>query len=416
MIEFTGERVVPGQVGEDLWNQHVARYTFAARFAKGRRALDAGCGSGYGSARLAMEALRVVAVDISAEAIDYARQHYAMPNLRFLRASCTQLPLAEASLDLAVAFEVIEHLQDWPAFLEEMRRVTAPDGLFIVSTPNQAYYGASRGHAEPNPHHVHEFDFQEFRQELRKRFPYVTIALQNHAEGLVFQPPQVFSQAEAHVEGSAGTPEESHFFIALCSKAAPVEFRTLVYVPRAANILRERELHIQRLEGELEEKNRCLAEALADRQKLVEMFRQQNEELERQNQWAKALDAQLSSARERVVALQQELAEHQAAAREVAAGYEAKVQELDEEVRKRTEWALETERRLTSELTARCQELADCVRLLDTAEATVEERTWWGQRLEAELREAETQLSMARASRWLRLGRALGLGPPLGDR
>jgi DNA repair exonuclease SbcCD ATPase subunit len=218
------------------------------------------------------------------------------------------------------------------------------------------------------------------------------------------------------VESSAGTPEESHFFIALCSKAAPVEFRTLVYVPRAANILRERELHIQRLEGELEEKNRWLAEALADRQKLVEMFRQQNEELERQNQWAKALDAQLSSARERVVALQQELAEHQAAAREVAAGYEAKVQELDEEVRKRTEWALETERRLTTELTARCQELAECVRLLDTAEATVEERTWWGQRLEAELREAETQLSMARASRWLRLGRALGLGPPLGDR
>ena len=60
LIEFTGERVVPGQVDADLWNEHLARYAFAAPLAPGKRVLDAGCGSGYGSAELARTARTVV--------------------------------------------------------------------------------------------------------------------------------------------------------------------------------------------------------------------------------------------------------------------------------------------------------------------------------------------------------------------
>jgi hypothetical protein len=44
------------------------------------------------------------------------------------------------------------------------------------------------------------------------------------------------------------------------------------------------------------------------------------------------------------------------------------------------------------------------VALLDTAEKTVEERTLWAQRLDAEKK-------MIQCSRWVRLGRTLGLGP-----
>ena len=53
LAEFTGERLIPGQVDVDLLNEHMARYTFAARLARGKRVLDAGCGAGYGSAELA---------------------------------------------------------------------------------------------------------------------------------------------------------------------------------------------------------------------------------------------------------------------------------------------------------------------------------------------------------------------------
>src|SRR5437588_7051338 len=107
LAEFTGERVIPGQVDVDLLNEHLARYNFAARLARGKRVLDAGCGAGYGSAELAQTAGRVTAIDIAAEAVEFARAHYAAPNLSFEQASCTALPFENGAFDLVVAFEVI---------------------------------------------------------------------------------------------------------------------------------------------------------------------------------------------------------------------------------------------------------------------------------------------------------------------
>ena len=67
MAEFTGERLIPGEVDIDLLNEHMARYHFAVRLARGKRVLDAGCGAGYGSAELADVAESVTAIDIAPE-------------------------------------------------------------------------------------------------------------------------------------------------------------------------------------------------------------------------------------------------------------------------------------------------------------------------------------------------------------
>src|SRR5579871_6100322 len=172
LVEFTGERVIPGQVDADLMNEHLARYAFAARLARGKRVLDAGCGAGYGSAELAKAAAGVLGVDQSEEAVAFAREHYRLPNLNFVCGSVGALPHPSASFDLVVAFEVIEHLDEWHEFLLEMRRVLSPGGQFIVSTPNKAYYAETREQAGPNPFHRHEFDFAEFRDELGAVFPH----------------------------------------------------------------------------------------------------------------------------------------------------------------------------------------------------------------------------------------------------
>lgn len=424
MAEFTGERVIPGQVDADLLNEHLARYAFAARLSRRKRVLDAGCGAGYGSAELARAALRVTGVDNAAEAIAFAREHYPLPNLTFEQADVTALPFADGSFDLVTAFEVIEHLEDPSGFLREARRVLAGDGQLIVSTPNRLYYAESRAEAGPNPFHVREFAFDEFVAALREVFPDVRVFLENHAEGVVFQPAggESGQSAEVRVDGAA-VPGEAHFFVAVCAQRPQMGAPTFVFVPRAANILRERERHIAALEGELQLKEGWLEAAKSElaalnqeHQKLLAMFRALQEDLEARNRWAARLNDELNAAGERVARLQEELAAEQAGAREMAAAYEAQVAHLEAENRAKTAWAQQTETRLTGELAERGAELAACVEALHAAEAVVEERTRWAQGLQAQLEQLEAQVSAVRASRWVQLGRRIGLGPPLAPR
>ena len=360
MAEFTGERVIPGKVDPDLWNEHVARYAFAARMAAGRRVLDAGCGAGYGAAELAREAREVLAIDVSPEALDYARSRYQTANLRFEGASCLEIPAPDASFELVVAFEIIEHLEDWRAFLREARRVLTPDGRFLVSTPNKRYYAEARAGLGPNPFHAHEFEFEEFRRELLAVFPKVALYLENHTDAIVFAPPDAGGTAESRLEQGASKAEDAHFYLAVCSATGDTAVPAFTFVPRAANMLRERDRHIQVLETQLRER-------IA-----------------------------------RVAALQEELASEQAKARQ-------RVDELETEVRQ----AVEAATRLAGELESKVAELGACVEHLHAAEHTIEERTLWAQRNQAEADELRGQLQALWSTRWVRLGGKLHLLPML---
>ena len=399
MVEFTGERVIPGQVNDDLWSEHVARYAFARRYGEGRRVLDAGCGVGYGAAELAQSALHVTGLDISPEAVEFARVNYPIPNLRFVVSSCTATPFPKNSFELVVAFEVIEHLQDFRGFLNECARVVTPQGLCIVSSPNKSYYAESRAKTGPNPFHEHEFEAAEFESELGRVFSNVRLLLQNRVESFAFHPARTFWPAEVRIDGGGGNAGDANFLIGLCSFGRLPDPQSFVYVPKAANILREREQHIQLLEQQL-------ARMQSERDSLLDQYRKQKNELEESNRWAERINAELLAAQELIVAERRDAAA-------VAAGYEAKVTELDQENRAKTEWALATEARYSKELEAKCQELAECVRLLEAAENTVVERTLWAQRTEAVRAELAMQLDLVRISRWMRLGRKLGLGPVL---
>ena len=108
-----------------------------------------------------------------------------------------------------------------------------------------------------------------------------------------------------------------------------------------------------------------------------------------------------------------ELARDQENARRVVAGYNTKIADLEQDNREKTRWALDTEARLTAEIRKIADVLARTNASLEQTETDLQERSAWALRLEQEKRQLEEQLNMVRASRWVRLGRKVGLGPAL---
>jgi len=194
--------------------------------------------------------------------------------------------------------------------------------------------------------------------------------------------------------------------LALCANHPIDNLRSFVYVPRAVNLLREREQHIAKLQTELILKQRWLEETRAERTQLHAALEAQKHHLEEQNRWALDLEQRWRSGERRIVQLQDEYAALERAVEEQAARREARIAELEN-------WGRETERRLTAEVEQFRVQLGETVRLLESAEATVQERSRWALDCSAKLENAEAQLAAARASRWMRTGRLFGVGPNL---
>lgn len=167
-LEFTGERFTPECVRE-IWYEHYHRYQFALPMARGLRVLDAACGEGYGSALLAREAASVLGLDVSADAVAHARARYGGSGVRFEQADVTALGhLTEASFDLIVSFETLEHLEAQETMLLGFRRLLAPGGVLLVSTPDKRNYSDLTGFN--NEHHVRELYRDEFEALLGRIF------------------------------------------------------------------------------------------------------------------------------------------------------------------------------------------------------------------------------------------------------
>ncbi|HEY4279102.1 MAG TPA: class I SAM-dependent methyltransferase [Conexibacter sp.] len=112
----------------------------------GARLLDAGCGSGRELDELAARG-RVSGVDVSAVAVDCAR---ARGHADVQRAAIERMPFADSTFDLVTCLDVIEHTPDDRESLAELRRVTRPGGLLVVTVP--AYPSLWSAHDVRNRH------------------------------------------------------------------------------------------------------------------------------------------------------------------------------------------------------------------------------------------------------------------------
>lgn len=260
-LPFTGERVVPGKTPPLLVLEHVIRYRFAARFVDGARVLDVACGTGYGSSILAQKAKCVQGIDNSLETIRYARQNYSDPNLKYSVADCRLLPLPSGSFDVAVMFEVIEHVAEQEQCLAEIRRVLDPRGILILSTPNAMR--ATKAVEEHNPFHSKELTEREFLDLLRLHFPHVQLLYQ-------------YEFSASGIQTALGPIKEMAEVVEDRTNAAGVKYFIAVCGTQPAQVPLTRTLSVGGIDHQIE-----IVQELRQSQNQIEALRRQREENER---------------------------------------------------------------------------------------------------------------------------------------
>jgi ubiquinone/menaquinone biosynthesis C-methylase UbiE len=135
----------------------------------GDRALDLGCGEGDFTEELVGAGASAIGIDVAEAALARARARH--PQLDFRIAPVDgPLPLEDNTHDLVWASEVIEHVSDTAKWLSEIRRVLAPGGRLLLTTPNHsrlliALFGVEQ-FSDPLGDHLHLYT----RRSLRTLF------------------------------------------------------------------------------------------------------------------------------------------------------------------------------------------------------------------------------------------------------
>jgi SAM-dependent methyltransferase len=135
----------------------------------GDRVLDLGCGAGDFTAEIARAGATPVGVEVAEAALARARSRH--PALHFRLAPIEgPLPLGDGEFDVVFSSEVIEHVADTARWLSEVRRVLAPDGRLLLTTPSHGRVRVALGgverFSEPLGDHLHLYTRRSLREVL----------------------------------------------------------------------------------------------------------------------------------------------------------------------------------------------------------------------------------------------------------
>ena len=167
--------------GDLLAATHLHRYELASQLLGSAKVLDLCCGTGYGSRVLAAGGATVHGVDLSADAVQAAKDEggavtYEQGDaLEYLRG------LGTDDFEAVVCFEGIEHVPDPQALATELARLAEGGVRLVLSVPN------SRGFEEHNRYHLTDFGWEE-TQALIARFAEPIVLQQRLLEGSLIVP------------------------------------------------------------------------------------------------------------------------------------------------------------------------------------------------------------------------------------
>lgn len=119
----------------ELFTKRAVANQFDLGWLKGKKCLDAGCGSGRYSVALALHgAHSITAIDVSESGLNEAKRRAAeFSQISFEQASVLDLPFEDSTFDFVWSAGVIHHTADFDQALSELIRVLRPDGkLFLL--------------------------------------------------------------------------------------------------------------------------------------------------------------------------------------------------------------------------------------------------------------------------------------------
>lgn len=152
--------------------------------------LDAGCGEGFTMEKLLKSGVgkKIEGVEYSKDAIKIGKKLF--PNLTFRQGSVYELPYKDASFDLVICTEVLEHLEEPTRSLKEILRVSKK--YLIISVPNEPLFmlsnflrGKNLSRLGNDPDHINHWNPLSFKRYLNQSgvktkqaslpFPWITI-------------------------------------------------------------------------------------------------------------------------------------------------------------------------------------------------------------------------------------------------
>lgn len=135
--------------------------------------VDVGCGGGGPLGFASRHAGRIVAIDVTEEAVATARETIRdtgadLDRCEFIVASAEDIPLPSEHASRVMCMEVLEHVDDPAVAMSELVRIGKPGALYLISVPDERSERLTKLYAPKKafekPHHIRMFDTGSFRE------------------------------------------------------------------------------------------------------------------------------------------------------------------------------------------------------------------------------------------------------------
>src|SRR5579863_4454798 len=179
MLEFTGERFVPGATNvpkasvNRIGQEHLARYALASQIVAGRDVLDFASGEGYGVAMMLRAGARLAhGMELAQDAVEHARATYGAGGAEYFTGDVRTTRL-DRSYDVITCFEFIEHVAEQAEVIRNAKAHLRAGGFLIISTPRPS-------DVYDNQYHVKEIPSHELLQLVKGEFAFARTFCQSN--------------------------------------------------------------------------------------------------------------------------------------------------------------------------------------------------------------------------------------------